>query len=143
MIEYLIIFGIVYGGVWIARRTINKRTWDSVASNLPNGKPENILDINIATSDQQVAKSKLVSAFSNSEYKLINDTNNCLILEDRKVSANLLNTMYFYPIYFLVDQNNQSRIEVGIADKSSFLGSKQDRLQRLQKLFNFITLSLK
>jgi len=143
MIEYIVLFGVIYGGVWIARRTVNKRTWDSVAGKLLNGKPENILALNTPIGDQQVVKSKLISIFSDSEYKLVNDANNSLILEDKKASANPLNTMYFYPIYFSVDQNGQSRIEVGIADKSSFLGSKQDRLQKLQKLFDFITQSLK
>ena len=124
MIEFVIIFVVVYGGVWIARRSVNKRTWSDVVTKLPNGKPENILALNYQMGDLGIVKNKIISSLSNSDYILVNGDANPIIIEDKKASANPLNTMYFYPIYFSADQNGQSRIEVGIADKSSFLGSK-------------------
>jgi hypothetical protein len=143
MLEFIIIFVVVYGGVWIARRSVNKRTWETVLAKLPNGRAENLLALNVATNDLGVVKNKLVSSISNSAYTLVNATGNPVILEDKKASVNPLNTMYFYPVYISADQNNQTRIEVGIADKSSFLGSKEDRMKKLQKLFDFLSQSLK
>jgi hypothetical protein len=143
MIEYLLIFLIVYGLVWVARRSVNKRTWNTVATKLPNGKPENLLALNIPTNDSTIVKNKLISCVANSDYILVDATGNPLILEDKKGSANPLNTMYFYPVYISMDQSSQTHVEVGIADKSSFLGSKQDRMKKLQKLFDFLSRSLK
>lgn len=143
MLEFVITIIVVYGGVWIARRSVNKRTWSDIVTKLPNGKPENLLVLNSQMGDLGIVKNKIISSLSNSDYMLVNRDTNPIIIEDRKASANPLRTMYFYPVYFLADQNGQSRIEVGIADKSSFLGSKEDRMKKLQKLFDFLSQSVK
>jgi len=143
MIEFIIIFVVVYGAVWIARSSINKRTWNTVAAKLPNGKPENLLALNVPTNDMVVVKNKLVSCLSNSNYTLVDTIGNPVILEDKKASVNPLNTMYFYPVYLSMDPSGSARVEVGIADKSSFLGNRQDRMKKLQKIFDFLSQSLK
>ena len=143
MLEFLIIAVVIYGGVWIARRSINKRTWNSVATKLPNGRPESLLSLNLQIGDVGSVKNKLISLIPSSNYSLADGTGNPVILEDKKSSMNLLNTMYFYPIYISADQGGQTHVEIGIVDKSSFLGNKQDRMKNLQKLFDFLSQSLK
>ncbi|OGH75097.1 MAG: hypothetical protein A2748_01065 [Candidatus Wildermuthbacteria bacterium RIFCSPHIGHO2_01_FULL_45_20] len=143
MLEFVILFIIVNGGIWIARRSINKRTWSDVTAKLSNGKPENLLVFTSSISELETIKAKLISTLLDSEYTLVNGNSNPIIIEDKKASMNPLHTMYFYPVYFSADQNSQSRIEIGIADKSSFLGSKEDRMKKLQKLFNVLSQSLK
>ena len=139
MLELIIIFVVVYGAVWAVRTSVNKRTWNDLVAKIPGGKPQNILVVSSSLTDLAAVKAKLDVAISNSNYKIAADSGNVIVLEDKKASVNPLNTMYFYPVYLSVDQSGKPHTEVGIVDKSSFLGSRQDRLKKLQAMFGFLS----
>lgn len=140
----IVTFIVLFGIIGIARLSANKTGWNKVSKTLKNGKPETMVMLDVQNIDIQSAKNRLIASLPNSIYKQADNTNASeFVLEDKLPSDSMLHTMYFYPLYFSTNPQGQTHIEIGIIDKEAFLGSKQDRLEKVKRLFDYISTILK